>query len=147
MFSRISSAIAFFFRAFTVSVAATTVTVTKTLPPAPTATPYLTPRAPATRAICSTAKLPIPQGLGALSMGSSFHLASLSPPIAAFIGATCTLIHILGIGSGGASIAQPVCFQDNNFSGIIALGFNPSLSVFRRRVQRPKHLLRSEGFS
>ncbi|THV02187.1 fungal hydrophobin [Dendrothele bispora CBS 962.96] len=40
------------------------------------------------------------------------------------VGVTCTPISVIGVGGNSCS-AQPVCCQDNNFNGVVALGCTP----------------------
>ncbi|KAF8889941.1 hydrophobin, partial [Infundibulicybe gibba] len=40
------------------------------------------------------------------------------------VGLTCSPLSILGIGGNSCS-AQPVCCQNNNFNGIVAIGCTP----------------------
>ncbi|KAF8063161.1 hypothetical protein FPV67DRAFT_1672200 [Lyophyllum atratum] len=42
--------------------------------------------------------------------------------VAVPIGITCTPIDVLGIGAGGAGTAQPVCYSNNEFHGVVAVG-------------------------
>ncbi|KAK7472098.1 sc3 hydrophobin [Stygiomarasmius scandens] len=42
----------------------------------------------------------------------------------ALVGITCSPISVIGIG-GNSCNAQPVCCQNNNFNGIIAIGCTP----------------------
>ncbi|GAB88060.1 hypothetical protein GORBP_124_00010, partial [Gordonia rubripertincta NBRC 101908] len=40
------------------------------------------------------------------------------------IGLTCDPISVIGIG-GNSCTAQPVCCENNNFNGVVALGCTP----------------------
>ncbi|KIJ98707.1 hypothetical protein K443DRAFT_103500 [Laccaria amethystina LaAM-08-1] len=46
-------------------------------------------------------------------------------PITALVGSDCSPINIVGIGEGGMCTAQPVCCQNNNFSGVVSIGCTP----------------------
>ncbi|EDR06559.1 hydrophobin [Laccaria bicolor S238N-H82] len=46
-------------------------------------------------------------------------------PITALLGSGCTSINFLGVGTGGMCTAQPVCCQNNNFSGLVVIGCTP----------------------
>ncbi|TFK38445.1 fungal hydrophobin-domain-containing protein [Crucibulum laeve] len=118
MFSRVSSTVLFVLVAFTVLAAATsTVTVT----PAPGPTPL-----PASQ--CGTGNLQCCNALER-SDGSAVGvllglLGVVLQGVEALIGITCSPIDILGIGQNSCH-AQAVCCQNNNFSGIIAIGCVP----------------------
>ncbi|KAF8063360.1 hydrophobin 2 [Lyophyllum atratum] len=137
MFSRVSSVLLLVLVAFTVlATATTTVTVTT---PAPGPTPL-----PATQ--CGTGNLQCCDALeradgsvaglllgllgvvlqGVEALVYVFHLVfkALAYGGIADSGITCSPIDILGIGQN-ACHTQPVCCQDNDFHGIIAIGCVP----------------------
>ncbi|KAF9037122.1 fungal hydrophobin-domain-containing protein [Panaeolus papilionaceus] len=103
------------------ALAAATTTVTVTVPP-PSQTPP-----PASQ--CNTENLQCCNTLQAANdsiLSPIFGLLNIVvQPITALVGINCTPINVLGIGAGGACTAQPVCCQNNNFSGIIAIGCVP----------------------
>ncbi|KAJ3493630.1 hypothetical protein NLJ89_g10971 [Agrocybe chaxingu] len=46
-------------------------------------------------------------------------------PIGAFVGAQCSPISAIGLGSGASCNSQPVCCSDNKFNGLVAVGCSP----------------------
>jgi hypothetical protein len=43
------------------------------------------------------------------------------------IGLTCTPITVVGVGSGATCNADPLCCENNNFNGIVAIGMRAPL--------------------
>ncbi|KAF8163781.1 hydrophobin [Crassisporium funariophilum] len=52
-------------------------------------------------------------------------LGIIVEPASALIGANCNPINVIGIGQGGQCAYQPVCCQNNQFSGIVHVGCTP----------------------
>ncbi|KAF8649119.1 hypothetical protein AX16_006000 [Volvariella volvacea WC 439] len=104
--------------AFTALVAATPTTVTVTA--APTST------IPASQ--CNTGDLQCCNSLQDANSGLVGLLLGLLgiilPPLDILVGITCSPLSIIGVGGNSCS-AQPVCCQNNEFNGIIAIGCTP----------------------
>ncbi|KAI0048150.1 fungal hydrophobin [Auriscalpium vulgare] len=86
----------------TTTTATTTVTVTGSAPPATTTVPASGP--------CST--------------GPVQCCNSVQPNLDVIVGITCSPITVIGVG-GDSCTQQTVCCENNNFSGIIAIGCTP----------------------
>ncbi|KDR72953.1 hypothetical protein GALMADRAFT_252313 [Galerina marginata CBS 339.88] len=115
MLSRV--AIFFFFAILAVATATTTVTVAGS----PTATAI-----PANQ--CNTASIQCCnalQGSGSSVVSLLLNLLGIVIDGAeALVGITCTPISVLGLGQGDCS-DKPVCCQNNDFNGLIAIGCVP----------------------
>ncbi|KAJ3572066.1 hypothetical protein NP233_g3338 [Leucocoprinus birnbaumii] len=113
--------------AFTVFVAATT---TVTITPTPTSTPL-----PASQ--CGTGNLQCCNALersdGSLVGTLLGLLGVVLQGVEALIGITCSPIDILGIGQNSCH-SQPVCCQNNDFHGLIAIGCVPININFMREI-------------
>ncbi|KAJ3517683.1 hypothetical protein NLJ89_g359 [Agrocybe chaxingu] len=46
-------------------------------------------------------------------------------PITGLVGAQCSPITAIGLGSGASCTSQPVCCSNNKFNGLVALGCSP----------------------
>ncbi|KAF8881626.1 fungal hydrophobin-domain-containing protein [Infundibulicybe gibba] len=121
MFKRTPLSYLFLLCFFVVLATATTTTTITVTAPAPTSTPL-----PASQ--CGTGNLQCCNSLER-SDGSVVGLllgllGVVLQGVEALVGITCSPIDILGIGQNSCD-AQPVCCQNNNFDGIIAIGCVP----------------------
>ncbi|GLB42728.1 putative hydrophobins [Lyophyllum shimeji] len=121
MFSRIYSMFLLVLLAFTALAAATTTVTVTVTPPGPTSTPL-----PASQ--CGTGNLQCCNALER-SDGSVVGvllglLGVVLQGVEVLIGITCSPIDILGLGQNSCH-EQPVCCQNNDFHGIIAIGCVP----------------------
>ncbi|KAF9053322.1 hydrophobin, partial [Panaeolus papilionaceus] len=78
---------------------------------------------------CNTDKLfccnQVQQANNSIIAGLLSTIGVVVSPITALVGVNCSPIDVLGIGSGGACTAQPVCCQNNDFHGLITVGCTP----------------------
>ncbi|KAL0948208.1 hypothetical protein HGRIS_010815 [Hohenbuehelia grisea] len=121
MFSRVSQVIIYVLATFALLAAATGTPASTT-----TVTVTSTQTVPASQ--CNTGKL---QCCNSLERADSTVVGLLLgllgvviQGVEALVGITCSPIDILGIGQNSCH-AQPVCCQNNNFHGIIAIGCVP----------------------
>ncbi|KAF9521767.1 fungal hydrophobin-domain-containing protein [Crepidotus variabilis] len=107
----------------TVSLAAATATTTVTVTSYP---PHQTPP-PASQ--CNTGELyccnNVETADSSAIAGLLFVIGVAVAPITALIGSTCSPIDVASIGSGANCAAQPVCCQNNDFSGLVVIGCTP----------------------
>ncbi|CAA7262160.1 unnamed protein product [Cyclocybe aegerita] len=105
----------------TLAAATTTVTVTQPSPPHPTPLPA---------SQCNTGELHCCNSVQNANSGSDLLGLVLGLidvvvlPITAQVGLTCNPISVIGLGGNSCS-AQPVCCQNNNFNGLVAIGCTP----------------------
>ncbi|CAA7263588.1 unnamed protein product [Cyclocybe aegerita] len=46
-------------------------------------------------------------------------------PIGTQVGANCSPLSVIGVGSGASCNTQPVCCSNNKFNGLVAIGCSP----------------------
>ncbi|KAF8063162.1 hydrophobin 2 [Lyophyllum atratum] len=117
--SRILSLVAFL--AFTFLAAATKPTTTVTTTPQPTGTQPASQCSTENLQCCETIQYSDSSAIAPLLYALNIVIEGVATPI----GITCTPINVLGIGSGGACTAHPVCCQNNDFHGIVAIACVP----------------------
>ncbi|KAF9524820.1 fungal hydrophobin-domain-containing protein [Crepidotus variabilis] len=103
-----------------------TTTVTTPVTTTVTVTPPAAPTVPASQ--CNTGPVQCcnsVQQAGAPDAKALLGLLNIDvSDITALVGLTCVPITLIGIG-GNSCTAQPVCCQNNNFNGLIAIGCVP----------------------
>ncbi|THU98547.1 fungal hydrophobin [Dendrothele bispora CBS 962.96] len=123
MFHRIHQLFFFALVAFTVLAAAT-----PTAPKPPTTTTAPGPTQTITVSQCNTGSINCCNSLERADSSAVGVLLGLLgvvlQGVEALVGITCTPIDILGIGQNQCH-SQPVCCENNNFNGIIAIGCVP----------------------
>ncbi|KAF5354401.1 hypothetical protein D9758_010745 [Tetrapyrgos nigripes] len=121
MFSRISTLffVAILLFAANLAVATPVTTITVTAPPTTTTEP-------ATQ--CNTGPIQCCNSVQAASSNAVSSLLGLLgvviQDLEALVGITCSPINVIGRG-GNTCSAAPVCCQNNNFNGVIAVGCVP----------------------
>ncbi|GLB42733.1 putative fungal hydrophobin [Lyophyllum shimeji] len=124
MFSRLSTAFFYLLAAFAVIAAAMpggepTKTVTVTANPNPTPIPA---------SQCNTGDIQCCNSVQSATSSPATLLLGLLGIVLSdlnvLVGITCNPISVIGVG-GNSCTAQPVCCQNNNFNGLIAIGCTP----------------------
>ncbi|KAH7917086.1 fungal hydrophobin, partial [Leucogyrophana mollusca] len=70
---------------------------------------------------CDSTTSAITPSLTTLLTSLGISASSVAVPI----GLTCTPISVVGVGSGATCNAEPVCCENNNYQGVVALGCSP----------------------
>ncbi|THU77680.1 hydrophobin-domain-containing protein [Dendrothele bispora CBS 962.96] len=109
----------------------TPTTITVTNPPITTTVTVVTPPATTTIASggqCNTGSLQCCNSVQkASSSGVGLLLGLLGVVLGdvnVLVGVTCSPLSVIGVG-GNSCTAQPVCCENNNFNGVIAIGCTP----------------------
>ncbi|KAF9524817.1 fungal hydrophobin-domain-containing protein [Crepidotus variabilis] len=104
----------------------TTVTTKVPVTTTVTVTPPAAPTVPASQ--CNTGPVQCCNSVQHADAPSAAALLGLLnvvvSDVTALVGITCTPISVIGVG-GNSCTAQPVCCQNNNFNGLIAIGCVP----------------------
>ncbi|KAH7927952.1 fungal hydrophobin [Leucogyrophana mollusca] len=100
----------------------TTTPVTKTVTVTATA-PATTVTEPATQ--CNTGPVQCCDSVESAMTTLLGLLGIVLTDLDILVGLTCSPISAVGIGSGATCNAEPVCCENNNFSGLISLGCSP----------------------
>ncbi|KDQ55666.1 hypothetical protein JAAARDRAFT_195498 [Jaapia argillacea MUCL 33604] len=108
----------------------TVVSILAAANPVPNGTPTTTSTAPTTTAgSCSTGPIQCCDTVeSASSSGAAAILGLLGivlQDLDVLVGLTCSPITVIGVGSGGACSANPVCCTDNSYGGLISIGCVP----------------------
>ncbi|KAF8063153.1 hydrophobin 2 [Lyophyllum atratum] len=119
MSSRMFSFVAFL--AFTSLAAATKPTTTVTTTPQPTGTQPASQCGTENLHCCDTIQYSDSSAIAPLLHTLNIVIEGVATPI----GITCTPINVLGIGSDGPCAGQPVCCQNNDFHGVVAIACVP----------------------
>ncbi|KAH7913160.1 hydrophobin [Hygrophoropsis aurantiaca] len=130
MFSRLTSASLYVLAACSVLAVATpwetTTPATKTVTVTATA-PAATGTEPASQ--CNTGPVQCCDSVESASTPAVTTLLGLLGVVLTdldiLVGLTCSPISVVGLGSGATCNAEPVCCENNNFSGLISLGCSP----------------------